>query len=188
MRDEWRVDALAQRLPSEPPGDPIPGGPWEIARGLIEDYRVADPAIVCAWWHPASPLLGGEMALELRLFRILRTHVAVRVTRVWDEDRGGARLFGYEYATLPGHVEDGRMEYEVSKQRDDGAVEFRLRAHWRPSGEGRPWTRIGFRLFGRRQQLRFYVRCCERAARFTARALGVPDDPPAPTVRLAIGD
>jgi uncharacterized protein (UPF0548 family) len=157
----------------------------------MEQYRMADPAIVRATWEPSAPLLGREMLLQLRLYRVLSTRVGVRVTRVWDEDRivdgRAARVFGYVYATLPGHVEQGRMDYEVLEWRDDGAVEFRLRAHWRPSGEGRPWTRLGFRIFGRRQQLRFYLRCCERAARFTARALGLPDEPPAPRLTNQVG-
>ena len=99
--------------------------------------------------------------------------MGVRVTRVWDEERvlagRRARVFGYEYATLRGHVEMGRMDYEVYKWRDDGAVEFRLHAHSRPSSDGAPWVRLGFRLFGRREQVRFYRRCCERMARLTAR-------------------
>jgi uncharacterized protein (UPF0548 family) len=184
----WHADALSQQLPGEAPGDPAPGGPWEIARRLIEQYRVADPALVRAVWEPGAPLQGREMLLDLRLYRLLHTRAGVRVTRVWDEERvlGGhrERVFGYEYATLRGHVEMGRMDYEVCKRRDDGAVEFRLHGHSRPSGEGAPWTRLGFRLFGRREQVRFYLRCCERIARLTAEELGLAGEPPPPAVRL----
>jgi uncharacterized protein (UPF0548 family) len=188
----WHADGLSQRLPGEAPGAPVPGGAWEIARRLVTEYRMADPAIVRAAWDPAAPLLGREMDLELRLYRLLSVHAGVRVTRVWDEDRlldgRAARVFGYEYATLRGHVELGRMDYEVYKWRDDGSVEFRLHAHSRPSGEGRPWVRLGFRLFGRREQVRFYLRCCERIAVLTARELGLPEAPPPPAVRLAPAD
>ncbi|MEN3282644.1 MAG: hypothetical protein V7607_3784 [Solirubrobacteraceae bacterium] len=184
----WRVDALSQILPSEAPGDPAPGGPWQLACRFAADYRIADPAIVRATWDPASPLLGREMLLELRLRGALSVHAGVRVTRVWDEQRvvsgRRARVFGYEYATLPGHVEIGRMDYEVYKWRDDGAVEFRLHAQSRPSHQGALWARLGFRLFGRREQVRFHLRCCERIARLTARELGLPDAPPPPAVRL----
>ena len=72
------------------------------------------------------------------------------------------------------------MDYEVWKWTDDGAVEFRLHAVSRASGQGAAWIRLGFRLFGRREQLRFYLRCCERIAGLTARELGLPDDPPSP--------
>jgi uncharacterized protein (UPF0548 family) len=179
MRDLWHHDALSQ---------PLPDGSWEVARRLVEDYRMADPAIVRATWDPAAPLLGRQMRLQLRLYRVLSRRVGVEVTRVWDEERivdgRPARVFGYEYATLPGHVEHGRMDYEVLEWRDDGAVEFRLHARSRPSGEGPLWVRLGFRVFGRRQQVRFYFRCCERMARLTARALRLPEAVPPPAVRL----
>lgn len=184
----WRDDALAQRLPGEEPGDPVAGGSWEIARRLAEGYRMADPAIVRARWEPGSPLLGREMVLELRFRRVLSVRAPVRVTSVWDEERSvdgrPARVFGFEYVTLPGHLEEGRMDYEVCKWHDDGAVEFRLHARSRPSGEGPLWARFGFRLVGRREQIRFYLRCCERMARLAARELGLPDEPPPPAVRI----
>jgi hypothetical protein len=183
----WHVDTLRQLLPGEEPGDPVPGGTWEIARRLVADYRMADPAIVRAAWDPREPLLGREMRLQLRLYRTLSVQVRVRVSRVWDESRivdgRDARVFGYEYATLDGHVELGRMDYEVWKWRDDGAVEFRLHAVSRASHQGALWVRLGFRVFGRHQQLRFYYRCCDRIARLTARELGLPERPPPPAAR-----
>jgi uncharacterized protein (UPF0548 family) len=188
----WHADALSQQLPGESPGDPAPGGSWQIARVLMENYRMADPAIVRASWDRDAPLLGREMLLELRLYRIVSIRAGVRVTRVWDEERVGggrrARVFGYEYATLRGHVEMGRMDYTLYKWRDDGAVEFRLHAHSRASEQGARWIRLGFRLFGRREQLRFYRRCCERIARLTAAELGLAGDPPPPAVRLLEAD
>jgi uncharacterized protein (UPF0548 family) len=180
----WHADALSQRLPGEPPGDATAGGSWQIARRIVEEYRMADPAIVRATWDPNTPLLGRDMLLELRLFRVLRVHAGVRVTRAWDDVRADVRAFGFEYATLRGHVEMGRMDYEVLKRLDDGAVEFRLHAHSRASQDGSAWARAGFRLFGRRQQVRFYLRCCERIARLTARELGLPDRAPPPAMRL----
>ena len=184
----WHADALSQRLPSEPPGPPTPGGAWEIARRIVETYRMADPALVRAMWDPRARLLGRDILLELRLYRILSVHAGVRVTAVWDEERvvdgRAARVFGFEYATLQGHVEAGRMDYEVLKRIDDGAVEFRLHAHSRASEDGLPWVRLGFRLVGRREQVRFYLRCCDRIARLTAAELGLPDEPPPPAVRL----
>ena len=177
----WHEDALRQPLPGEPPGDPVPGGPWEVARRLVAEYRMADPAIVRASWDPSAPLLGQCMVLQLRLWRVLSVRAPVRVTRVWDDDGGDARGFGFEYEALPGHVEAGRMDYEVVKRRGDGSVEFRLHAWSRQSGAGPWWARVGFRLFGRREQVRFYFRCCERIARLTARELGLPEDLPPPT-------
>ena len=139
---------------------------------------MADPALVRATWDHDAPLLGRDMLLKLRLYRVLSVYAGVRVTRVWEETRGGERVFGFEYGTLTGHVERGRMDYEV-RERGDGAVDFRIHAHSRPSGEGLPWVRLGFWLFGRREQMRFYARCCERIARLSARELGLPGRPAA---------
>jgi uncharacterized protein (UPF0548 family) len=192
LHHRWHVDQLSQALPGEPPGEPARDGAWRIASRLVEDYRIADPAIVRATWEPGAPLEGRDMLLELRLYRVLRVHAGVRVTRAWDEpcrhDGRRARVFGFEYATLDGHIEMGRMDYEVWKWIDDGAVEFRLHSVSRASGQGPPWTRLGLRLFGRREQLRFYFRCCERIARLTARELGLPYDPPSPAVRVREAD
>ena len=188
----WNVDELVQPLPPETPGDPVPGGSWEIARELAEGYAMADPAIVRATWDPRVPLEGRVMRLELRFRRVLRTHAGVLVTRTWDEERDvdgrPARVFGYEYATLQGHVEMGRMDYEVVKRLDDGAVEFRIHGHARVSHQGSPWVRLGFRLFGRREQIRFYRRCCERIADLTRQGLGVVEDLPPATARLRGGE
>jgi uncharacterized protein (UPF0548 family) len=187
MRIE-RFDALCQPLPGEPPGEPVPGGSWAVARRIAEEYRMADPAIVRARWDRDAAFVGRVMVLQLRLRRLLHVRVRVRVTRVWDEDRivdgRCARVFGYEYETLPGHLEIGRMDYEVLKFLDDGAVEFRLHARSRASGEVAWWARIGFLLFGRREQVRFYFRCCARIARLTALSLGLPDRTPPPAVWL----
>jgi uncharacterized protein (UPF0548 family) len=173
---EWRYDALAQ---------PLPNGSFDVARRLVQEYRMGDPAIVRASWDPAAALQGREMLLQLRLWRVLSVRARVRVTRVWDEREDGAQVFGFEYETLPGHLEIGRMDYEV-RESDDGRVEFRLHARSKASGEGAWWARIGFRLFGRREQLRFYFRCCERMARLTARELGLPEVQPPAVVRLAM--
>lgn len=153
----WNADSLAQ---------PLPPGSWEAARDHLVHYRMADPAIVRATWDPEAPLEGRIVHLTLRFRRLISVRARVLVTRVWDEERDvdgrRARVFGYEYATLRGHVEMGRMDYEVCEGLDDGAVEFRLHSHSRASHEGPIWARLGVRLFGRREQLRFYRRCCER--------------------------
>jgi uncharacterized protein (UPF0548 family) len=174
----WHADAISQ---------PLPRGSWKVARRLVEAYCMADPALVHATWDHDAPLLGRDMLLKLRLYRVLSVYAGVRVTRVWDETSDGERVFGFEYGTLTGHVERGRMDYEV-RERGDGAVDFLIHAHSRPSGEGLPWVRLGFRLFGRREQLRFYARCCERIARLSARELGLPEAPPPPASRLHTAD
>ena len=163
----WRVDDYCQPLPGEPTGPPVPHGTWERARQLMRDYEFADPAIVRAIYRRDSPLEGRDMLLEVRFWG-LRFRVGVRVGGVIDETREldgrRARVWGWSYATLQGHLEMGQMDYEVWKWLDTGAVEFRIHVVSKASRIGNPIIRLGFRIFGRREQVRFARRACQRMA------------------------
>jgi uncharacterized protein (UPF0548 family) len=173
----WRIDDHSQALPNEPPGPPGPGGSFEVARGLMRRYQVADPRIVRAYFDRDEPLEGRTMLLEICFWR-LRFHVGVRVTDVYDERRevGGrhADVSGWTYATLQGHLERGSMAWEVWKWHDSGAVEFRIHARSRRARGGNPLVALGFAIFGRREQLRFFEAACARMAALTAQALAAP--------------
>jgi uncharacterized protein (UPF0548 family) len=170
----WHVDDLRQPLPPEAPGAPRPGASWEVARHLMRHYRVADPSIVRAFYDDSEPLQGRTMLLELRLWR-LRFPVGVRVGEVYDEPRdvGGrpARVSGWNYRTLEGHLEIGQMAWEVWKWEDTGAVEFHIHAFSRAAPTDSRLVRIGLRLFARREQLRFYRHACAQMRSLTAAAL-----------------
>ena len=170
----WHVDRWRQELPPEPPGAPVPDGPWELARRLMRGYEFADPSIVRAFYDPEAPLEGRNMLLELRFWG-LRFRVGVRVTRVYDEmrtlDGRDARVWGWTYATLDGHLERGEMSWEVRKWSDSGAVEFALEAYSQRAEIRNPLVRVGFAVFGRREQLRFYESTCGRMRRLTEAAL-----------------
>ena len=107
------------------------------------------------------------MLLEVRFWG-LRFQVGVRVDEVLDEtrvvDKRDVRVWGWGYATLQDHLEVGRMDYEIWKWLDSGAVEFRVHVVSRPGRIPNPIVRLGFRLFGRREQVRFARRSCERMA------------------------
>jgi uncharacterized protein (UPF0548 family) len=107
------------------------------------------------------------MLLEVRFWG-LRFQLGVRVTQVVDETRsleaGDVRVWGWSYATLQGHLEVGQMDYEVWKWLDSGKVEFRVHVVSRPGRIPNPIVRLGFRLFSRREQVRFAQRACERMA------------------------
>ncbi len=177
----WFADHLCQPLPSEPPGDPVPGGSWEIARRLMQDYEFADPALIRAVYRPEDPLEGRDMLLEGR-FAGLTFRLGVRAGGVHDETRTvdgrEVRVWGWLYRTLEGHLEAGQMGYEVWKWLDTGSVEFRIERVVRPARIPNPVVRAGFRLFGRRLQVRFARRACERMALLTAAALGDTSVPP----------
>ena len=178
----WHVDERSQPLPTERPGPPEPGGSYEVARRLMFGYEFANPSQVRAIYLADAPLDGRDMLLQVR-FLALRFRVGVRVVAVREETltRGGrpVALFGWSYATLKGHLEVGRMDYDLRKWLDSGAVEFRLGGISRMADIRNPAIRLGFRMFGRREQLKFYRRCGERMARFTELAL--QDRAPAPS-------
>ncbi len=90
-------------------------------------------------------------------------------------------MWGWYYETLQGHLEQGRMRFELWKWLDDGRVEFRITVVSRPARIPNPVIRWGFRVFGRGQQVRFARHACERMARLTAEELGRP----APAVERA---
>ena len=146
----WHVDDRCQPLPSEPPGDPVPRGSWEIAGRLLQGYEFADPSLVRAHYDRDAPLRGRNMLLELRALNLVSVHVGVRVVHVYDEvrtrDGRDARVFGWAYRTLKGHVEMGQMDWQVWKWCDTGEVQFRVHAVSRPAPVSNPIIRVGFWL------------------------------------------
>ena len=171
---DWLADDYCQPLPPEPPGPPVPGGSWEVAQRLMRDYEFADPSIVRAVYHPDRPLEERDMLLEVRFYG-LRFRFGVRVGGVVDETRDvdgrKVRVWGWNYRTLQGHLEMGQMDYEVWKWPDTGEVEFHTCRFSRRARAGNAVVRLGVRAFGRRQQVKFARRACERMARLTAAEL-----------------
>ncbi|HTU95881.1 MAG TPA: DUF1990 family protein [Solirubrobacteraceae bacterium] len=146
----WHVDERCQPLPGEPPGEPVIGGSWEVARRLIEGYEFADPSLVRAHYDRGAPLEGRTMLLELRALNLVSVHVGVRVVDVYDDvrtrDGRDGRVFGWAYRTLEGHVEMGQMDWQVWKWLDTGEVQFRVHAVSRPAAIANPVIRLGFWL------------------------------------------
>lgn len=177
----WNIDDHRRALPPEPPGPPIAGGSWEVARHLLEHYEFADPSIVRAVYYPETPLQDRNMVLEGRFYG-LRFLLGLRVGGVNDltETVNGrpVRKWGWNYRTLQGHLEMGQMDYEIWKWLDTGEVEFRIHAVSKAAIIANPIVRLGFRLFGRHMQQRFSRRALERmdelvTAGLVARATGV---------------
>jgi uncharacterized protein (UPF0548 family) len=161
----WRIDRYRQSLPAEPPGAPVSGGTWELARQLSQSYRFADPTIARAFYDPSEPLAGRTILLEIHFWG-LRIYAGVRAGEVDDgvrEEAGRrARVWAWNYRTLEGHFEKGQIDYEVWKWLDSGEVEFRIDAFSRPAWIDQPVVRLGLRLFGRRTQIRFARSACAR--------------------------
>jgi len=164
----WHIDDYRQPLPSEGPGPPEPGGVWERAKQLMLDYEFADPKIVTAVYAEDAELEGRDMLLEARFWNLIRFRFGVRVGGVVDQtceqDGRDVRIWGWSYRTLQDHLEMGQMDYQVWKWADNGEVEFRIHVVSQPASVPNPIIRLGFRLFGRREQIRFARRACERMA------------------------
>jgi hypothetical protein len=168
----WHHDRLRARIGTEEPGPPVPGGVWEIACRLVHDYEFADPKIMHAYFHADAPLVGRDMLLEGR-FVVLRFPMGVRVDVEVDEVRDRAdgtreRSWGWSYRTLEHHLERGRLIYEVVKNLDTGRVEFVVTGVSSRARIRNPVIALGFGVFGRWTQTRFYSRAGRRLARLVA--------------------
>jgi uncharacterized protein (UPF0548 family) len=181
----WHVDSGVAVIGQEAPGEPDPGGPWAAACRLVGQYEFADARILRGVYREGSELLGRNMLLEARFFG-LRFYLGVRVTGVLDEERdagdGPERVWGWSYQTLQGHLEQGRLSYEVIKNLTTGQVTFRVAGYSRPAPIQNPVIRLGFLLFGRWTQQRFYRSIQDRMA-VLVRAAQQGRPLPAPTVR-----
>lgn len=169
----WHRDDYRQPLPPEPPGEPQPGGSWEVACRLSRDYAFSDPALVEGHFDPRLPLEERDMLLVLHAYG-LRFDAGVRVADVRDGtlplDGRPARLFAWSYRTLEGHVEAGQRDFEVWKRLDTGEVEFRTHSFSRPAARN-PIVLAGFRVVGRHKQAEFGRRACARMLLLTEAAL-----------------
>ena len=179
VTEGWHQDRRVLELGYEAPGEPAPGGLVDTAGALVNSYEFSDPAILRAAFRYPGDLVGRDMLLEGR-FLVLRFLIGVRITAQHDEVRDGShgpeRVIGWSYQTLRGHLEQGRLTYEVAKELETGRVEFRIIAHSRRAPIPNPVLRQGFHHFGRRTQLRFYRHALERLRRL----LLAPPPPPRP--------
>ena len=186
-RRGWTTTDLCQPLPGEPPGPPLAAGSWQIARWLMSGYEFADPSIVRAYYDADIPLERRNMLLRLQALGVAHLFVGVRVGEVYELTRelGGrhARVWGWNYRTLEGHVEIGQMDWEVWKWLDDGHVEFRVHAVSRPARIPNPIVRLGFHLLRDRERNAFLESTKRRMRTFTELALA--DENPDHTIRDA---
>jgi uncharacterized protein (UPF0548 family) len=183
----WHIDDMQTALPPEQAGSPTPDGAWEAARRVLREYRFADPSIITGIFVPDQPLEGRVMLLRGQIFG-LAFWFGTRVGGVIDERRpsqqGQTQVWGFNYQTLEGHLERGQMEFSVIKWLDSGQVAFRIQAFSQPSENRNPIIRLGFRLLGRRTQLRFIRNSLARMRQLVAEDLAAgapqrrPDDAP----------
>jgi len=165
----WYIDDYQIGLPSEPPGDPVKNGAWEIAKAIVNNYEFPDPALISGIFVPDQPL--NERLMIVKAHFLFFTFVlGVKISKVIEEirdagKRGKACVWGYSYSTLTGHFEMGEITFEVWKFLETGAVEFRIHAYSKPARIANPFYQLGFRIFGRSLQKRFGATSLERMQR-----------------------
>lgn len=159
----------------EPPGPPVPDGPFERGRVAISDYAFSDPRIVIGHFDPRLPLLGRRMLLEMRAVRALHYLAAVVVGAVRSEEEENVSVFGFRYDTLAGHIERGNEWFLLTKTHATGDIRFRIQAAWLPGEFPNWWSRVGFSLLGPVHQKIWH----HRAHTLLAQLIRLPD-PSAP--------
>jgi hypothetical protein len=174
-RTGWHVDDYRQPLPLEPPGEPVLNGSFESAQQLMCDYAFADPAIVRAVFDPASGLANRNMLLQAR-FGPLRFFLGCRVGTITDETRapssGGQSASGAGATARSPDISNAARwtspsgSGSTTAPSSSASMSSRAAHRW-----GNPLIRLGFRLVGRRQQVRFARRACERMGELVAREL-----------------
>ena len=169
----WRRYATETTVGMEGPGPPEPGGPFERAWEAVVRYEFSEPEIVTGHFDPDEALYGRVMLLELKAmgFRFL---AGTRVGAIRDESSDHQTVRGYRYDTLAGHIEAGREWFLLTKSHATGEIRFRIAAQWRPGDFPNAWSRIGFKLIGRRYQRRWVRRAHERMRRIVTEDLPVP--------------
>ncbi len=174
----WHLDHHDAELTPEPPGPPLPAddprAAWAIACDLVRDYAFPDPKLITGIFAPDDDLAGRPMLLRARFLGFsfwFGVRVGHEINEVRDTAQGPVHVFGYDYATLEGHFEMGQITFEVRKMEATGAVGFHIDAFSKPDRIGNLFYRIGFKLFGRRLQLRFARTAIERMQRFVREEL-----------------
>jgi Domain of unknown function (DUF1990) len=174
QQNGWRLDHYEADLPAETPGEPLPGGSFQSAQGVLRDYRFPPPDLITGIFLPDEPLEKRVMLLRAR-FLVFTFYFGVRISDVTDELRttevGQERVWGYRYATLEGHFERGQIEFLIAKNLLSGKVEFRISAFSQTGTISNLFYRIGFSLFGRGLQRRFAQQSLKRMQRLVGEEL-----------------
>src|SRR3712207_5881793 len=84
----WTVDGSDTQIAVEPPGPPLEDGPFSRARQGLINYDFSDPRIVEGHYDPATPFIGRNMLLEIKVLG-LRFLSGVRVHSVREETIDG---------------------------------------------------------------------------------------------------
>jgi uncharacterized protein (UPF0548 family) len=138
-------DRFERVVAVEPPGEPLPGGPFRRVAAAILDYRVFPPALVEGVLRRKPVQAGDTVGILFHFLPGIDLFSAARVTETFAEFRDGLWQAGFTYRTLEGHPELGEETFSVEKHAVTGEVTAALRSWSRPgtflTRVGRPVTR-----------------------------------------------
>ena len=150
----WTVERQDAIVGREPPGPPLPDGPFVRACRAVRAYRFADPRITRGHFEPPELSSGSDLLVEAFAPPISML-VGLRVGALLDEADDAHTIRGIRLDTLAGHVLDGSEWVIVQKDHRTGTIGLRLDVQWRPSRLLNWWMRLGLRLLGRQTQRRW---------------------------------
>ena len=159
----WRKHQSDAVVAQEPPGPPLPDGPFRRGRTAVADYEFSEPSIVTGHFDREAPLLGRVLLLELKVLG-LRYLCGARVGAVRDEEVDDTAVFGFRYDTLDGHIETGSEWFLLTKSLTTGAIGFRIVARWRRGDFPNWWSRAGFAVLAPHYQRRWHRSAHHRLA------------------------
>lgn len=174
----WKIDAYHEVVGREQPGPPLPSGPFERLKSMIQAYRFPDPHLIHAVFDADSRLEGRNMLL-IAHFMGFSFQFGVRIVKVFDEIYTNAKhhheqVWGYSYRTLKGHFEVGEISFRLSKDYETGEIFFSINAYSKPDRIPQFYFRWGFKIFGRRLQRYFALSAFDRLREEAIR--GAPRD------------
>ena len=154
----WNTYFSEATVGREPPGPPVPDGPFARGRIAVSAYAFSDPRIVIGHFDPDVPLLGRHMLLEMKALRVFHYLAGVVVGATRHDEADGETVFGFRYDTLEGHIESGAEWFLLRKSHETGEIRFRIEASWRPGQFPNWWSRLGFAYLGPRYQRKWHLR------------------------------
>ena len=192
--DGWRLDHHEAELVPEPPGPPLPAddarASFAVACDLVRGYAFPDPSLITGIFSPDDPVAGRPMLLRARFLGFtfwFEVRIGREIDEVRETDAGRVHVYGFDYATLEGHFEQGQITFEVRKAEATGEVVFHIDAFSKPDRIRNPFYRIGFKLFGRRLQLKFARTALDRMQQFVRDELKARAEGSTPPPRETVG-
>jgi uncharacterized protein (UPF0548 family) len=127
---------FARELASEPPGPPLPDGPFRRVAAAIMAYQIFPPHVVQGTLARVPVEVGDTVAIAYQLGGGFRLAFATRVFARFDGPVGDTWRAGFSYRTLVGHPELGEETFVVEKTMSTGAIRVALDS----------WSRAGIWL------------------------------------------